>query len=121
MMAWKVLEHPVLGDRVIVLTTTEESGGKLFRFEYIAHAATPPAENHLHEAQEERVIVLAGTLHCRLGEEERVLRGGDTLVIPPGTPHAVWNEDPSGCRSIGEFRPALDAQQRFESYFTAAA
>jgi len=120
MPASRVLEHPVLGDRIVLLTTTEESGGELFRFEYIARAVTPPAENHLHERQEERVAVLAGTLHCRLHDEERVLRAGDTLVIPPGTPHAVWNAEPSGCRSIGEFRPALDTQAMFESDFTAA-
>jgi hypothetical protein len=49
-----------------------------------------------------------------------VLRAGASITIPAGTPHAVWNVDPDRTRSIGEFRPALDMQQRMEAMFRDA-
>ena len=64
--------------------------------------------------------MLEGSISCRIAGEERVLGPGQTLTIPPGVYHAVWNSDPSGSRSIGEFRPALDMQEIFEASFSSA-
>jgi len=112
--------HPRSLDRLIVLVDTKESAGELFRFEYQARAPEPAPADHVHPEQEERIEVLAGTLRCRLDGREQDLRAGQAIVIPAGAPHAVWNADASGCRTVGEFRPALDAQARFEAYFAAA-
>jgi hypothetical protein len=38
------------------------------------------------------------------------------MVIARGTPHAVWNDDRSGSRSISEYRPAMNAQAMFRGY-----
>jgi mannose-6-phosphate isomerase-like protein (cupin superfamily) len=131
-MAARILQHPVWGDRLIVLVSAEESSGELFRFEYIARPGrssvwparpspgAPAPGDHVHAEQEERIEVLAGTLRCRVAGQERALGAGECLVIPPGVPHAVWNADASGSRSIGEFRPARDSQAMFEEQFTAA-
>jgi quercetin dioxygenase-like cupin family protein len=116
-MAHTVLTHPTSGDRLIVLLSTEESAGACFRFEYLARMPTPPPTDHVHANQEESVEVLCGELRCRIGGEERRLGPGDSLVIPPGVPHAVWNADPAGCRSVGEFRPARETQSLFETFF----
>lgn len=118
-MAAKVLTQPSSGDSLIVLTTTEESAGALFRFEYVSRAATPAPSDHLHTVQEERLEVLTGSLRCRVGDEERELGAGDHVVIPPGVPHAIWNPDGAEARAIGEYRPALDTQAMLETYFTA--
>jgi quercetin dioxygenase-like cupin family protein len=116
-MASRVLEHPGLGDRVTVLVTPEESAGALLRIEYLARGVTPPPGDHTHLEQEERVQVVAGTVRCRVGGEDRTLRPGESVTIPCGTPHAVWNEDPSGSCAIGEFRPALDTLATLEAHF----
>jgi quercetin dioxygenase-like cupin family protein len=119
-MAPRILEHPIRKDRVTILAAPEESSGELLRIEYLARAVTPPPPDHVHPAQEERVEVVAGTVRCRVGGEDRVLRPGEAVIIPPGVPHAVWNDDPSGSRSIGEFRPALDMLAMLETDFGAA-
>jgi len=119
-MSSRVLVHPVLQDRVSVIVTPEDSAGALLRIEYEAGAVTPPADDHVHPDQEERIEVLAGTLHCRVSGEVRELHAGETLIIPPCTPHALWNESPSGSRSIGEYRPALETLRLFEAIFVAA-
>ena len=119
-MSSRILVHPVLQDRVTVMVTPEDSAGALLRIEYEACAVTPPTDDHVHPEQEERIEVLAGTLHCRVSGEVREMHVGETLIIPPGTPHALWNETPTGSRAVGEYRPALETLALFEALFVAA-
>lgn len=119
-MSARILVHPLLQDRVTVRVTPEESNGALLRIEYDARAVTPPADDHVHPDQEERIEVLAGTLHCRIGGEVREMHVGETLIIPASTPHALWNESPTGSRSVGEYRPALETLALFEAFFVPA-
>ena len=113
-MATKLSQRPIARDRVIVLVSAEESAGELFRCEYIACEVSPAPRDHVHTQQEERLEVLEGTVRCRLAGTEHVLGRGQRMVIPPGTPHAVWNEDRLGSRSISEYRPAMNAQAMFK-------
>ena len=71
--------------------------------------------------KEESVEILEGTLHCRAGGQERILGAGEKMVIAAGTPHALWNEDPSGCRAIGEHRPNSRARTTFGAHFAGGA
>jgi quercetin dioxygenase-like cupin family protein len=115
-MTTNVLERPLPKDQVIVLVSAEQSEGEFFRMEYLACEVTATPRDHIHTQQEERVEVLEGTLRCRVAGVERVLGAGEKLVIPAGTPHAVWNDNPRGSRSIGEYRPAMNAQAMFRGY-----
>ena len=112
-MATTLSERPIAQDRVIVLTSADDSAGELFRFEYLARRVARPPRDHIHAEQEERLEVIEGSVRCRVGGVEHLLRPRQAIVIPPGIPHAVWNDDPRGSRAIGEFRPAMDAQEMF--------
>ncbi|HKM99255.1 MAG TPA: cupin domain-containing protein [Candidatus Binataceae bacterium] len=109
-------ERRLARDRVIVLVSAEESAGELFRIEYIARDISPVPRDHIHIQQEERVEVIEGTLRCRVAGIESVLGPGERIVIPRGIPHAVWNDDRRGSRSIGEYRPAMNARAMFRQY-----
>ncbi len=117
-MATQVSDRPATTtqDRVIVLKSAEESAGELFRCEYIARDVTAPPRDHIHTHQEERLEVVEGTVRCRVSGKEYLLERGSVIVIPPGTPHAVWNDDHRGSRSISEYRPAMNAQAMFRGY-----
>jgi quercetin dioxygenase-like cupin family protein len=115
-MATTMSEASAAQDRVIVLTSAEDSAGEVFRFEYVARQVTPPLRDHIHTEQEERLEVLEGTVRCRVASVNHLLRRGQRILIPPGTPHAVWNDDPRGSRSIGEFRPAMNAERTFKPF-----
>ncbi|MBI1817953.1 MAG: cupin domain-containing protein [Deltaproteobacteria bacterium] len=116
-MAARILDHPGTGERLIVHTAPEESAGALLLFEYVTGLSMPGAPDHSHADQQERVEVLAGTLHCRVDGRERVLQTGEAIVIPPGVPHAVWNGETGESRSMGEFRPAGETLATLEAYF----
>jgi mannose-6-phosphate isomerase-like protein (cupin superfamily) len=46
---------------------------------------------HLHPQAEEIYFFTSGTGRMRLGGEESVIGPGDCVVIPPGTPHKLFN------------------------------
>jgi mannose-6-phosphate isomerase-like protein (cupin superfamily) len=57
--------------------------------------ATVPAgaetEEHFHRTTEELYFFTGGVGRMRLGEDEREVRAGDCVVIPPQIPHKLWN------------------------------
>src|SRR6476661_3853307 len=58
--------------------------------EWAPGSTEPPA--HLHPGQDERFEVLEGELTVVIGDEEpRTLHAGETLLIPRGTAHRMWN------------------------------
>ena len=46
---------------------------------------------HYHHVAEELYFLTAGTGRLRVGDEERDVRAGQCIVIPPGAPHKLWN------------------------------
>jgi quercetin dioxygenase-like cupin family protein len=121
-MATQVSDRPAattqdrVQDLVIVLKSAEETAGEFFRCEYIARVVSAAPRDHIHTHQEERLEVVEGTVRCRVAGKEYVLEQGRVMVIPAGTPHAVWNDDRLGSRSISEYRPAMNAQAMFRGY-----
>jgi mannose-6-phosphate isomerase-like protein (cupin superfamily) len=46
---------------------------------------------HYHRVTEEIYLFTHGGGRMRLGEHERDVEAGSCVVIPPGTPHKLWN------------------------------
>jgi mannose-6-phosphate isomerase-like protein (cupin superfamily) len=64
------------------------------RHQSLAEARVPPGCTtllHRHEVTEEIYHVTAGTGVMTLGEENFPIGRGDSILIPPGTPHCVTN------------------------------
>jgi mannose-6-phosphate isomerase-like protein (cupin superfamily) len=60
----------------------------------LAEATVPPGaetEEHYHRASEEIYFFTSGSGRMKLGDEETDVSAGDTVVIPPGTPHRLRN------------------------------
>jgi mannose-6-phosphate isomerase-like protein (cupin superfamily) len=63
------------------------------RNQSLAEATVPAGgetQEHYHRETEELYYFTAGSGRMRLGEEERDVRPGDCVVIPPGTRHKLW-------------------------------
>lgn len=61
----------------------------------LAEAVVPPGGQtvaHFHRRTEEIYLFTRGRGQMRLGEEERPVRAGDCVVIPPGVTHQLWAE-----------------------------
>jgi mannose-6-phosphate isomerase-like protein (cupin superfamily) len=66
------------------------SGGR-FVFVWTLDAGRRGPGPHLHPFEHETFEILSGTLRVWIGGRPRDLAAGDTLVIPPGTPHRFLN------------------------------
>ena len=78
-------------------------------------AGGDPPPRHFHPSQDERFEVLAGELHARVDGTEHVLGAGDTLEIPAGAVHQMWNPGDVEARAIWRTTPAI----RTASWFRA--
>jgi mannose-6-phosphate isomerase-like protein (cupin superfamily) len=64
------------------------------RHQSLAEATLPPGGEtieHYHREAEEIYYFVSGAGRMRLGSDETEVRVGDCVVIPPGTPHKLWN------------------------------
>lgn len=62
----------------------------------LAEAVVPPGDatlEHRHPRSEEIYHFTAGRGRMRLGADEFPVVAGDSVVIPPGTPHKLWAND----------------------------
>lgn len=75
----------------------------------LAEASVPPGGAtlpHRHHASEELYFILSGHGRMRLGEEEFAIGPGDTILIPPGTPHCLRNSGDESLRLLCACSPA---------------
>jgi mannose-6-phosphate isomerase-like protein (cupin superfamily) len=86
---WVIRETP----DELELEATWEPGG-----------SPPPA--HLHPAQDEHFEVRAGELAAVIGGVEHTLLVGDTLDVPRGTAHRMWNASDERAVALWLTRPA---------------
>ena len=64
------------------------------RHQSLAEATLEPGgatAEHYHPQAEEIYYFVAGSGRMRLGDSEDAVTVGDCVVIPPGTPHKLWN------------------------------
>lgn len=60
----------------------------------LAEAMVPvgaTTQAHFHRVSEELYLFTEGEGRVRVGDEEREVRAGDCVVLPPGTEHKLWN------------------------------
>lgn len=75
---------------------------------------------HVHPRQESGAKVTEGSLVFEIHRQLRVVSAGETVTIPPNTPHRFWNDGPGDAHAIQFFRPALDTASFFETLFALA-
>jgi mannose-6-phosphate isomerase-like protein (cupin superfamily) len=72
---------------------------------------------HVHPHQDEHWRVVSGELAVVYGGTESVLIEDESVTLPAGVPHRVWNPIDEPSRVVLEFRPAHEAQSLTETLF----
>lgn len=67
---------------------------------------------HLHRMHTEHVFVLDGEAIMQLGDQERRVKAGDTIVIPAGTPHGAKVTSKEPLRVVSVQAPRFDGSDR---------
>jgi len=74
-----------LGGRVSVRRPAADAAGPSVTEQLLPRGYAPPL--HMHEREDEIFHLLEGEMRLRVGEDEVVVRPGDTLLAPRGVPH----------------------------------
>lgn len=106
----RVIENPVVGDRVTFLENSQETNGKYL---YIKVELAPKGGVglHYHTAFAEKFEALDGVLGVHCGGKDRRLRPGQSEEVPPRTLHRFYN--PSETETI-TFLCTVTPATRFE-------
>lgn len=75
---------------------------------------------HVHPRQEERFQIISGSARIRVGRRKVSAGSDETVVVPSGTIHRLWNAGAEELHAVIEFRPALRTEQGFEQLFGLA-
>jgi mannose-6-phosphate isomerase-like protein (cupin superfamily) len=104
-----------------VTHTTDDTAGGYFEAVNVllAHFAGPPL--HAHPHAEESYAVTEGTLDVCVGGTRRRLNAGESVTVPPGTPHTLRNTSGAQVRLVNRHAPALDFERFFRRMHAMAA
>jgi mannose-6-phosphate isomerase-like protein (cupin superfamily) len=81
------------------------------RHQSLAEARVPvgaATQEHYHARTEEIYYLTHGTGRMRIAGEERDVRPGDAIAIPPGRRHKLWNTGPEVLRLLCCCAPAYE-------------
>lgn len=98
---------PTMKSRMTFLVTTADSVGERILVEFLNEPDDVGPPLHYHPEQQEVFEVLEGELTFELASETRTVRSGESVVVPPGTPHRFYNASNRPVRFTSEHRPAL--------------
>jgi mannose-6-phosphate isomerase-like protein (cupin superfamily) len=114
------LANPVTGERIVFRRTTADSGGAVLSFAYFLPAGGSVPLAHVHPRQEERFEIVSGRARIRVGRRLRGASAGESVVVPRGVVHRLWNDGENELHVFVEFRPALRTEEGFEQLFGLA-
>jgi quercetin dioxygenase-like cupin family protein len=117
--AFRAFSNPATGETIQFLAP-QLAGEDIVRFRWQSRPGGSIPE-HVHAHQQERFSLSEGEAHFTVDGEPRVLRAGETIVIPPGVPHAESNPGPVAAVGVVELRPALRSRQFYEALGGLAA
>jgi len=115
------LIHPVTGERIVFRRRSRDTAGELLEMNLYLAPRGFIAAPHVHPNQEERFEVAGAAVMFRVAGKERLYEPGAVVVVPPGTPHTWWNPSEKEAATLIQFRPALDTETFFETFFGLAA
>jgi mannose-6-phosphate isomerase-like protein (cupin superfamily) len=112
---FRSISNPATGERIEFTAPSEGSGEDVVRFKWRSLPGGAITE-HVHPHQEERFTIIAGKAQFTINGEERVVRAGETLVVPAGVRHAETNRGSVEIDGVVELRPALHSRQMHEAF-----
>jgi quercetin dioxygenase-like cupin family protein len=114
------LIHPVTGERIVFRKRSRDTGGELLEMSLYLAPGGFIAAQHVHPNQEERFEVAGAPVMFRVAGKDRMYQPGEAAIVPAGVPHVWWNPSQEECATLVQFRPALDTETFFETFFGLA-
>jgi len=105
------------GQIMVFLRTADETNGEILEIECFSPLSPMKEPEHYHPHQENIFQILSGSCVFSIDGKEKIVGPGETISIPPGVKHHFWNSDNTTAHYLQEFRPALNIDSFFETFF----
>ena len=110
-VAGRVIDNAITGERIVIRRSGGQTGGRVLAFDLFLPPGGHVPAGHVHPVQEERFTVVAGRMRFRLGGRTIVASPGETVCVPPGTPHWFGNAGADVALTRVTVRPALRMEE----------
>lgn len=107
------VENRSTGERIVIKRSSAETGGAAMVFDLFVMPTGGVAFEHYHAIKSEIFRMKRGELLVRVAGEERRLRPGDEIELPPGTVHSLVNDTGGEVHCEVEYRPGLCSDDWF--------
>jgi mannose-6-phosphate isomerase-like protein (cupin superfamily) len=101
-----------------------KSGGaadaNLLEIECFSPSSAVKEPEHIHPFQENSFEVLSGKMNFRINGKLQIVGPGESIIISKGVPHFFWNDSGIETHYIQYFKPALQIENFFRTFFTLA-
>src|SRR5262245_26918454 len=112
------ITNRVTGETITWLATSKDTEGKYLELALQVQAGRGAAANHIHPTQDEYFDIRRGSISIRIGNEYHILKSGQTIKVPKGTPHQWWNaSDKEELFLVIVFNPASVTEVFFEQFY----
>jgi len=75
---------------------------------------------HVHPLQENSFKVISGNMSFSVNGKTQIIGPGESMIISKGVPHYFWNDCGMEAHYVQYFRPALQIENFFRTFFTLA-
>ena len=96
----------------LVKVSAKDTGGQMSVFEYEGFAKMGP-DLHVHLKQDETFYILEGEYLFQVGEENHILKTGDTIFLPRNIPH-TWLQLTDKGKLMYTLQPAGKMEEFFK-------
>jgi quercetin dioxygenase-like cupin family protein len=107
----RVIDNALSGERIVIRRSAAQTGGRVLAFDLFLPPGGHVPAGHVHPLQEERFTVVAGRMRFRLGRRTILASPGQTVRVPPGTPHWFGNDGAEVALTRVTVRPALRMEE----------
>jgi quercetin dioxygenase-like cupin family protein len=114
------ITNPLTGEEITFVATSSDTGGKELRMRMAVKPAGFAPTEHIHMSQEERFTIVRGEILLVVQGKEQTLEEGESVAIPPGTPHVWSNQSDQEAEIDIQFRPPGNMEEFFENLFGLA-
>lgn len=118
----ELIVNPVTGDRMTILQSAQTSNGAYAKFQFELPPGAKGSPFHYHTRMSETFTVLEGCLEMEVGQKGnyRTLQAGESLQVPPGSPHGFRNASNEWVTFTSENLPATGFEQFIRGMFGLA-
>jgi quercetin dioxygenase-like cupin family protein len=97
--------NPIQQNYAVFLKTSEETNGELTLIEIELAPYGGGLPPHYHPAFTEEFEVIKGQFSIQIGNEHKLLKTGDTALVPINTPHRIYSTSDEPAKFLAELRP----------------